>query len=108
MPLGRVLSWGVYGTGGGRLAERVGLRVWISLVYAGGSVFWRIFRGFLARRRCWVFLGGFSTFCAVYAHMLPVGGQWHFVPMDLVGSEDQIPKCRWEGVHVFVVLWGMA
>ena len=74
MPLGRVLSWGVYGTGGGRLAERVGLRVWICLVCAGGPVFWRILRVFLARRRCWVVLGGFSTFlCRICAH---VAGGW--------------------------------
>ena len=35
-------------------------------------------------------------------------GQWHFVPLGLVGSEDQIPKCRRERMHVFIVFWGMA
>ena len=56
------------------MAERVGLRVWICFVCAGGSVLLRIFGGFLARRRCWVFLGGFSTFlCRICAH---VAGGW--------------------------------
>ena len=64
----------MYGGAGVWLAERVGLRVWICLVCAGGPVFWRILRVFLARRRCWGFLGGFSTFlCRICAH---VAGGW--------------------------------
>ncbi len=35
-------------------------------------------------------------------------GQWQLVSMDLDVSEDQILKCRWEGMHVFIVFWGMA
>ena len=35
-------------------------------------------------------------------------GQWHFVPLGLVGSEDQIPKCRREIMHIFDVFWGEA
>ncbi len=62
MPLGRVLSWSVYGGAGERLAERLGLRVWVGLVCGGSPVLCRFLRDRLARRRCWVFLGGFSTF----------------------------------------------
>ena len=52
------------------MAERVGLRVWICLVCAGGPVFWRMLRVLLVRRRCWRFLGGFSTFlCRICAHV---------------------------------------
>ena len=64
----------MYSGAGGWLAERLGLRVWVSLVCGGSPVFCRFLRVVLARRRCWVFLGGFSTFlCGICAH---VAGGW--------------------------------
>ena len=58
MPLGRVLSWSVYGGAGERLAERLGLRVWVGLVCGGSPVLCLFLRDCLARRRCfWVLLG---------------------------------------------------
>ena len=57
-------------------------------------------------------LGVFGWFFNVFVHNLRTRcrgvGQWLMVPLGLVGSEDQISKCRWEIMHVFIVFWDMA
>ncbi len=81
MPLGRVVSWSVYGGAGGQLAEQLGLRVWVCLVCGGSPVLCRFLRDRLARRRCRVVLGCFSTFfCCICAHVAGGWGSGNWVP----------------------------
>ena len=54
----------MYGGAGGRLAERLGLRVWVRLVCGGSPVLCLFLRDSLARRRCFLGLAGLVLSCA--------------------------------------------